>query len=326
LLAKEAIMPVTRQFVAFPLILPWRQEFWSLPLFFPDLQMGVLWQWPPGFPFQGRPLPPDAAAGGKELRHYAPGELKQWQAYEEYASSREEVEDILRALRGEPAEPQVPGGPWQDEDAYNLAWQLEVMEADQEAHLSRVDQEKEWLALELVPEAWEEPGGLVTAPEDTEVLDPDTARLRYLLWRREMGALLGPGSVPLLLGRTSQTIFTSLRREAGGGAAPRVRFRLPGCRTEDEYQTAKDAATQSGWRKEFHQKLGVCLNSAEQGAGLELSVRELGRWTTEELPRLWPGLPSWTWDLEIWAGEPDITEGGETLLAWGGLGKAVVPG
>ncbi|MEJ2071279.1 MAG: hypothetical protein P8X58_12905 [Syntrophobacterales bacterium] len=92
-----------------------------------------------------------------------------------------------------------------------------------------------------------------------EVLDPETARLRYLLWRREMGALLVPGSVPLLLGRTSQTIFTSLRREAGGGAAPRVRFRLPGCRTEDEYQAAQQAAPTGGWQGEFHQRLGACL-------------------------------------------------------------------
>jgi len=319
-------MPANWQFVAFPLVLPWRREFWSLPLFFPDLQVGVLWQWPPGLPYQGRPLPPDATAGGKELRHYAPGELKQWQAYEEYTSSREELEDIVRTLRGEPAEPQVPGGPWQDEDAYHLAWQLEVMEADQEAHLSMVDQEQNMLAQVLTPEAWEEPGGLGAPPEEVEVLDPETARLRYLLWRREMGGLLGPGSVPLLLGRTSQTIFTSLRREAGGGAASRVRFRLPGCRTEEEYQAAKQAAATGGWHGEFHQRLGACLLAAQQGEDLESRARELNRWSEAELSQLWPGLPSWTWDLEIWAGEPEINEGGETLLAWGGLGKAVVPG
>jgi hypothetical protein len=323
---EEMIMPANWQVVAFPLVLPWRQEFWSLPLFFPNLQVGVLWQWPPGLPYQGRPLPPDAAASGKELGHYAPGELKQWQAYEEYTSSREELEDIVRALRGEPTEPQLPGGPWQDENAYNLAWQLEVMEADQEANLSRVDQEQDLLTQVLTPDAWEEPGGLGAAPEAVEVLDPGTARLRYLLWRREMGALLGPESVPLLLGRTSQTIFTSLRREAGGGAAPRVRFRLPGCRTEDEYQAAKQAATKGGWQGEFHQRLGACLLAAQPGEDLAASARELNRWIAAELPPLWPGLPSWTWDLEIWAGEPEIKEGGETLLAWGGLGKAVVPG
>ena len=319
-------MSANWQFVAFPLVLPWRREFWSLPLFFPDLQVGVLWQWPPGLPYQGRPLPPDAAAGGKELRHYAPGELKQWQAYEEYTSSREELEDIVRALRGEPAEPQAPGGgPWQDENAYNLAWQLEVMEADQEANLSRVDQEQDMLTQVLTPDAWEEPSGLGSTPE-VEVLDPGTARLRYLLWRREMDALLGPESVPLLLGRTSQTIFTSLRREAGGGAAPRVRFRLPGCRTEDEYQAARQAATTGGWQGEFHHRLETCLLAAQPGEDLETSAQELNRWIAAELPLLWPGLPAWTWDLEIWAGEPEIKEGGETLLAWGGLGKAVVPG
>jgi hypothetical protein len=199
------------------------------------------------------------------------------------------------------------------------------MEADQEAHLSRVDQEQEMLTQVLTPEAWEEPGGLGAAPEEVEVLDPETARLRYLLWRREMGALLGPGSMPLLLGRTSQAIFTSLRREAGGGKAPRVSFRLPGCRTEDGYQAVKQAAT-AGWQEEFHQRLGACLLAAEQGEDLESSARELNRWTAAELPQLWPGLPSWTWDLEVWAGEPGIKEGGKTLLAWGGLGRAVVPG
>ena len=27
--------------VAFPVILPWREEFWTLPLYFPDLQVGA---------------------------------------------------------------------------------------------------------------------------------------------------------------------------------------------------------------------------------------------------------------------------------------------
>jgi hypothetical protein len=319
-------MPANWHVVAFPLILPWRQEFWSLPLFFPDLKVGVLWQWPPGVPYQGRPLPPEAMAGGKELSRYAPGELKQWQAYEEYAGDREKVSDIVRALRGEPPEPEVPGGPWKEEDAWNIAWQLEAMEADQEAHLAQVDRGDESLAQMLTPEAWEETGGLTAAPEDIEVLDPETARLRYLLWRREMGGLLTPESVPLLLGRTSRTIFVSLRREAGGDGAPKVRLRLPGCRAEEEYRAAKQAAAEAGWRDEFHRRLGVCLQAAESGEELESRAAELDRWLAEELPRLWPEMPSWTWELEVWAGEPEIREGGETLLAWGGLGKAVVPG
>jgi hypothetical protein len=318
-------MPANQPFVAFPLILPWRQEFWSLPLFFPDLKVGVLWQWPPGIPFQGRPLPPEAA-GGKELSHYAPGELTQRQAYEEYTGSREELADILRALRGEPDESQAAEGPWKEEDARSVAWQLEVMEADQEAHLSQVDRGDEWLGQILTPEMEEESAGITVTPENIEVLDPETARLRYFLWQREMGAFLGPGSVPLLLGRTSQGIFLSLRREAGGRGAPRARVRLPGCRTEEEYQAARSAAAQIGWQKDFLQRLGACLLAAEPGGDLESRARELNHWLAAELPRLWPELPSWTWELEIWAREPEVREGGETLLAWAGLGKTVVPG
>jgi len=319
-------MPTNRSFVAFPLVLPWRQEFWSLPLYFPDLKVGVLWQWPAGLPYQGRPLPPDAVAGDKELGRYAPGELKQWQAYEEYASDREKVSDIVRALRAQPAEPRVPEGPWKDRDPLSLAWKLEVMEADQEAHLAQVDRGDEWLGQILSPETIEESGSLPVAPEDIEVLDPETARLRYLLWRREMADFLGPASVPLLLGRTSQSIFMSLRREAGGGGAPRARVRLPGCRSAEEYQAAHNAAAQLGWLKEFHPKLEACLAAAQPGGELESRAWELNHWLADDLPRLWPEVPAWSWELEIWAPEPGIQEAGETLLAWGGLGKAVVPG
>jgi hypothetical protein len=320
-------MPTVWQVVAFPMILPWRPEFWTLPLFFPDLAVGVTWQWPAGLPYQGRPLPPQAAPGGRDLQHYAPGELRQWRAYEEYASSQEGMEDIVRALRGEPAEPKVAGEPWKDEEASNLAWQLEVMEADQEAHLARVDREEDWLAEILAPETLEEPKSSFGAPGVMEVLDPETARLRYLLWKREMKPLFKPErSAPFLLGRTSQTIFASLRKEAGGGPAPRVRFRLPGCRTEDEYQTAKKAETASDWQREFQELLGACLSAADQGTDLEQPAQELTIWLGEELPRQWPGIPLWTWDLEIWGRDPEAEEGGETLLAWAGLGKGVVPG
>jgi hypothetical protein len=317
-------MPMTWRIVAFPMILPWRPEFWTLPLFFPDLEVGVLWQWPAAVPYQGRPVPPQAAAGVRDIKHYAPGELKQWQAYEEYASDQEGVEDIVRALKGQPAEPGVAAGPWKDEEAANLAWQLEVMEADQEAHLAKVDQGDKWLAEILSPESLEEPGSLAGAPGDIEVLDPELARLRYLLWKREMGSILTPGSAPLLLGRTSRSIFTSLRQEAGGGLAPRVRLALPGCRTEEEYRAGQKTSLE--WRQGFQELLGACLTAADQGADLTGPAQELTHWLGEELPRHWPEIPAWTWDLEIWGRDPKAGEGAETLLAWGGLGREVVPG
>jgi hypothetical protein len=308
-------MPMTWRIVAFPMILPWRPEFWTLPLFFPDLTVGVLWQWPSELPYQGRPLPAKAATGDRDIKHYAPGELKQWHAYEEYASDQEGVEDIVRALRGEPAETKVAAGPWKDEEASNLAWQLEVMEADQEAHLAKVDRGEAGLAEILAPESLEEPGSLPGSPGGMEVLDPEMARLRYLLWKREMGPILTPESAPLLLGPTSQTIFASLRKEAGGSQAPRVRLALPGCRTEDEYQAARKAQTAGEWLQGFQKLLGACLTAADQGAELEARAQELARWLDEELSRYWPEVSTWTWDLEIWGRDPKAGEGGETLLA-----------
>ncbi len=317
-------MPDSWQFVAFPLILTWRPEFWSLPLFFPDLTVVVLWQWPQGLPYQSKPLPPDAAGGGQEFRHYTPGELTQWQAYEEYTKTREDVDDILRALRGVPSEPEVPGGPWKEEDAWKVAWRLELMEADQEALLVRVDRGDERLGEVLAPEAWEEPTNFLGTPGEQEIVDPETARLRYLLWRRELKTQLAPKSAPLLLGRASRAIFAALRQEAGGGRAPRVRFHLPGCRSEEEYRAAQQASAAADWPGEFAPLLGACLAAADQEGDLKPSSRELTRWLTTELPRLWPGMPAWTWDLEIWGKEPGIREGGEALLAWGGLGKGVI--
>ena len=43
--------------VAFPVILPWREEFWTLPLYFPDLQVGVVPGWPNNCRTRGWPYP-----------------------------------------------------------------------------------------------------------------------------------------------------------------------------------------------------------------------------------------------------------------------------
>lgn len=315
------------QFVAFPLILPWREDFWGLPLYFPELTVGVLWHWPPGLPYQGRPLPPQVETGLKELRHYAPGDLTQWQAYEKYTDTREEVDDILRALRGE-LEPEAEKlkGPWQTDDVYAVAWQLELAEADQEAHLNRVERGGEWLAEMFAPEPWEEPGALPALPGEPEILDPETARWRYLLWRREMAASLAAGAVPLLLGRTSRAIFTYLRGEAGLWAIPAARLRLPGCRTESEYLALRGEEGFPAWQPQFRERLAPCLAAAVQGADLGAPVGELSRWVEEELLKLWPLEPDWFTDLEIWRRAPEAPEGGEPLVLWGRPGRELVAG
>lgn len=324
--SEEADMAAPCRLVAFPLIIAWRPEFWSLPLYFPDLRVGVLWQWPQGLPYQGMALPAAVAAGGRELKHYAPGELTQWQAFQQYAESGEEVEDLVRVLRGEPAKPRGPEGPWPQEDVWRLAWQLEFMAANQDAALAKVDRDGEGLAELLSPEPWEEQGVLAATPGEIEMLDPETARLGYLLWRREMKAHLGAGSTPLLLGRTSSAIFASLRKEAGGPSATPERLTLPGCRTAEEFRAARGEGPAPPWQEEFETRLADCLQAATEGTALAPPIRALARWLEGDLARQWPGNPSLSWELEIWAREPKAGEGGEALLGWGGLGKEVVPG
>ena len=77
--------------VAFPVILPWREEFWTLPLYFPDLKVGVIPGWPEQMPYQGMPLPSEAEVHPRELQHYNPGDLRQWQAFANYRRDQEEA-------------------------------------------------------------------------------------------------------------------------------------------------------------------------------------------------------------------------------------------
>ena len=87
--------------VAFPVILPWRDEFWTLPLYFPDLKVGVIPGWPEQLPYQGMPLPAEAEVHPRELQHYQPGDLSQWQAFAKYRRDQEgEGENVIQAIRG----------------------------------------------------------------------------------------------------------------------------------------------------------------------------------------------------------------------------------
>ena len=309
--------------VAFPLILPWRPEFWTLPLYFPELQVGVLWQWPPEVPYRGMELPAQARSGAGELRHYAPGELRQWRAVEEARGTGEELDDLVRALKGEPPPPPTPEGPWQTETVWSLAWQVELSEAEQEAHLVRVEQRQRGLTELLAAEPWEEPGDFTPGP-DLEVLDPETAALRYRLWRRELD--LQPGVTPLLLSRSAEAVFLSLRREAGGREPERARLKLPGCRSLDTYLQVRQEGAAPPWLGEFSALLRECLRDAGQGQDLEEALESLKKWIHTALHQQWPEPAPFFWELELWSPDPHAPEGGEALLAWGGLGKTVVPG
>ena len=144
--------------VAFPVILPWRDEFWTLPLYFPDLQVGVIPGWPEQLPYQGMPLPSEAEVHPRELQNYNPGELRQWQAFADYRRDQDEAGDnLLQAIRGygKAAAPEPKSPP---PNAWSLAWQLEKMQADQEAKFLLVDQGQDWLQDILKPEPWRRSG------------------------------------------------------------------------------------------------------------------------------------------------------------------------
>jgi hypothetical protein len=145
----EALMGEGWQIIAFPVILPWREEFWTLPLYFPDLKLGVAPGWPSELHYQDIPLPPEAEARSYELGHYKPGELQQWRAFADYRNVQGEEGDLIEAIRryGEMPPQETPTSP----EAWSLAWQLEKMQADQDSQLLLVDQGQDWLKEILKP-------------------------------------------------------------------------------------------------------------------------------------------------------------------------------
>jgi len=310
------------QLVAFPLILPWRPEFWTLPLYFPHLIVGVIPGWPPELPFEGMPLPPEAEKAGRELRDYHPGELLQWQAFLEFQQSQEETADIIRQLRGEPPAP-MPEGPVSG-DPWALAWQLEKMQADQEAQMVLVDQGQVWLSQILRPEPWESPQGFEAAPGLSEMADPEMARLRYLLWQQVMKPHLVPPWAPFLLGRTSRAMFAALQEPAAWQKVSRVRCSLPGCRSAQDWQKIAAHTDNASWPAEFRQRLSACLEATGEVATLKAQAQELNAWLAT-VAAAWPMPVDWWWDLEIWTAGPEPEHTGP-VLCWLGAGADILPG
>ncbi len=310
--------------VAFPLILPWRKEFWTLPLYFGDLEVGVIPGWPEAMPYRGRSLPQEALAPVHELRHYHSGELLQRQAFKDFLKSREEVDDIVRELKGLPREVLEEGAP--GPEAWSLVWQLEKMQADEEVRMIQVDQGEAWLAEILSPEPWDAKKSF-GATQLKEMVDPELGRLRYLLWRREMAPHLEGQWAPVLLGRTSRAIFGSLRGWPGWNFIKMAKVKLPGVLSEGEW---REAAGSDGpaWRGEFAQQLENCLEAAGDIETLQSRAGELRKFLEEVVLPAWPGEPAWYFDLEIWAEEEE--EGEEEdwgpVLCWAGAGADILPG
>jgi hypothetical protein len=310
------------QTVAFPVILPWREEFWTLPLYFPELQVGVVPGWPPQLPYQGMPLPPEAQTPPQELKHYSPGDLRQWQAFEDYQQAQGEEKDLLQALRGygEELAPTKKASP----QAWSLVWQLEKMQADQDAQLLLVDQGQQWLGEILAPEPWEDKTTFGPVPGVGEMVDAELARLRYLLWLRVMAPYLQDPWVPLLLGRTSRPLFLTLRGWPQWTDLKKVQVSLPGCRSAADLAAVQGGEVKRQWAEKFAENLAALLEAAANSQDLNQPAQHLQEFVDNTITPHWPFPLTWKWDLEIWAPDPAKDEG--PVLCWSGAGAGILPG
>ena len=307
--------------VAFPLILPWREEFWTLPLYFPDLRVGVAPGWPAQLPYQGLPLPPEARGRPQDLKHYHPGDLRQWQAYEDYQEAQAEAGDLLRDIRqyGRVEVPDNHSAP----EAWSLAWQLEKLQADQEAQLQLVDQGQEWLKEILTPEPWEKTAEFGPVPGVPEMVDPELARLRYALWRRVMAQHLEEPWAPFLLGRTSRSLFLTLKGWPEWTGLQKVQVSLPGCRTYAEWRAICGKGSAPPWQPQAAALLGALLTASADLEGLGAAAQELAKFVADTVMPQWPFPVAGNFDLEVWV--PD-SENEEPVLCWSEAGAGVLPG
>lgn len=309
------------QIVAFPLILPWRGDFWTLPLYFPNLKVGVIPGWPVQLPYQGLPLPREATDRSHELKGYKPGDLRQWQAFEKYQEDQAEGPDLLGTLRNygqakAPAQEVFP-------EAWALAWQIEKLQADQEAQLMLVDQGQDWLKDILAPEPWEERPGFGSAPGAPELVAPDLARLRYTLWQQVLAPHLQDLWAPLLLGRTSRSLFLSLRGWPELVGPQRVQFSLPGCHSVEEWRQVCGGGEAPPWQEQAVGLLGNLLDEADDLKDLEKAAAELNEFVADEVVPQWPYPVIWNFDMEVWV---QAAEDQASVLCWTEAGAGILPG
>jgi hypothetical protein len=311
--------------VAFPVILPWREEFWTLPLYFPDLKVGVIPGWPDQLPYRGMPLPSEAEVHPRELQHYKPGDLRQWRAFADFRQDQEGAgEEVIQAIRGY-GQDAAPEPQPHTVNAWSLVWQLEKMQADQEAQLLLVDQGQDWLQDILKPEPWEDGESYGPVSGVAEAVDPELAKLRYRLWRRVMTAETPEQSVPLLLGRASRPLFLALKGWADWTALRKVKLSLPGCRNGGEWLKVAGQAGRPAWQEKFVDLLGALLTAAADHQELKAASRELQEFIADEIAASWPWPEVWYVDLEIWG--PDAApEANGPVLCWGSAGAGILPG
>ena len=309
------------QIVAFPLILSWHNDFWTLPLYFPDLKVGVTPGWPTQLQYQGLPLPPEALAHPHEFKHYKPGDFRQMKAFEEYQEALVETGDLLGDLRHYGQEQTPP------EDSasriWSLAWQIEKLQADQEAQLALVDRGQGWLKDILTPEPWEERPGFGQVTGIPEMVDPDLARLRYALWRRVMAPHLQEPWTPLLLGRTSRSLFLTLKGWPEWTGLKRVQFTLPGVQSAEEWRTVCVDGAPPPWQGHAVELLDAMLDEGDDLQDLENAATELREFLADEVLPKWPFPVIGNFDLEIWVADSDDEQ---PVICWSGAGTGMLPG
>ena len=304
----------TWQVAAFPLVIGWQAEYWSLPLFFPDLLVGHLEGQPDHTGLQSLPLPPLDKSLAFDWRNYHPGELLQWKAYLEFKAGEEEQEDtndLIRAIKGKPepppALPPLPpeaGFPQLPEASmiWTLAWQLESMWAEQEARLLVLQDQQSELDTWLAPEPWEEPPAFRPPPSHDPLLtpaappDPELALLRFYFWRAILGSRLSPPWVPLILASPG---FSVLRGEEPGPAS--VRLTLPGCQNREGLEQAVNQVSAAGLESRLTQALGQVLDAmASSPTEIEPAQQELQNLVEQKLgPALRLNTPQPLITLEI---------------------------
>ncbi|MCL4503387.1 MAG: hypothetical protein M1438_16300 [Deltaproteobacteria bacterium] len=305
---------------AFPLILPWRDDFWTLPLYFPDLKVGVTPGWPSQLRYQGLPLPPEARIQPQELKHLNPGDLRQWWAFQEYREAQAESDDLLGDLRryGQAPRPSPDSSP----QLWSLAWQLEKLQADQETQLVLVDRGEDWLKDILTPEPWEDRPSYSREAGALEMVDPDLARLRYALWRRVMAPQLQDPWAPFLLGRTARSLFLALKGWPESPGPQSVKFSLPGMHTAEEWRTVCPNGKAPPWQAQAVELLGALLEEASDLETLETAAGELGEFITGEVLGNWPFPVIGKFDLEVWVAD---AEGQAPVFCWSGAGSGNLP-
>jgi cell pole-organizing protein PopZ len=263
--------PAARQLAVFPLLVGWRKNYWSLPLYFPNLAVGEMAGAPAGVGLPTLPLPPVKKSLEREWRSYHPGELSQWGVYQNFLDSQDEGKDLLQSIRGNRPAP-LPTSP-DPALIWTLARQLEKMRVEQEEILQQTDRQQCELDTILAPDPWDEESQLLAASWQKASLglasppDPELTKLRLLFWRMVLDSHLRFPYTPLVLEspRTMSEIKSLIESESALGDTYQAQIILPACESKEELEKAKETLIKAGLADSFTQGLQRLLGAAARG-------------------------------------------------------------